>query len=69
MITGKKNGKAKITVTTKDKKKKCVITLKVVKKVAVKEVKLDYTSVDLKVGESKSVTATVLPLTAGGQKR
>ncbi|WP_026669199.1 leucine-rich repeat protein [Butyrivibrio sp. AE3006] len=67
VITGKKNGKAKITVTTKDKKKKCVITLKVVKKVAVKEVKLDYTSVDLKVGESKSVTATVLPLTATDQ--
>lgn len=55
-------GSATITATTQDGKLKATVTVKVQKKtVSVTSVKLSSDTLSLTVGESKSITATVLP--------
>ncbi|MCR4830319.1 MAG: leucine-rich repeat protein, partial [Pseudobutyrivibrio sp.] len=67
LITVKKTGTAKITVTTKDKKKySCVVTLKIKKKsdkpkVVASSISLNEKSVEIKQGESYQLVATVYP--------
>ncbi len=68
IITAKKTGKVKITVTTKDKKQKTVINLNVVKKVPVKKVKLNKTTLTLKKGKTAKLTFTLNPVTSTNQK-
>lgn len=66
-VTALKEGTAKITVTTADggKTAECTVTVakaeEVETEVKVNEVKLDQTALSLKEGESKDLTATVLP--------
>lgn len=57
-VTAKKAGTAKITVTTDDGKKKSTCTITVQDK---KKVQLSKTSLDLTVGDSETLTATVSP--------
>ena len=64
IITAKKNGKAKITITTKNGKKKAILTVKVVKKVEITSLTIDKSSLNLKKGESATITSKVAPETA-----
>ncbi len=69
LVTTKNVGKAVITISTKNGKKKAKLTLKVVsKKVAVKKVTLNSKSLSLKKGETSKLTATITPETATDQK-
>lgn len=64
IVTARKNGKAKINITTKDGKKKATLTVKVVSIVAVESISLSSTVLTLDPGTSATVTATVTPDTA-----
>ena len=66
-VTGKKAGKVTITVTTEDGKftAKCEVTVKEVK---VTGVELSKTSLNLNVGKSATLTATVKPTDATNKK-
>ncbi len=68
VITTKKVGKAKITVTSKNGKKKAVLTVKVVgSKVAVKSIKLSSKKLTLTKGKSAKLKWTIAPETASKQ--
>ncbi len=66
VVTAKKAGSAKITVTVtgKDKKKKSTYVNIKVKNRAVKKVTLDATEATLNIGETKTLKATVTPSNA-----
>ncbi len=66
-ITGVKNGSATIKVTAKDgSKKKATLKVKVVTPVS--KVKLNMSSATIKVGENKTLKATITPSTASNKK-
>jgi uncharacterized protein YjdB len=64
-VTAISNGAADITVTTADGKKKT--TAKVTVTTAVEDIAVDKSSVNLHVGNTTQVTATVLPVAASNQ--
>ncbi len=66
-ITGVKNGSARITATAKDgSKKKATLKVKVVTPVS--KVKLNMPSATMKVGENKTLKATITPASASNKK-
>lgn len=60
-VTGKKEGKTKITVMTKDEKIKSTCTVKVSKPVAVTGIKFSTSILTLKEGETKSLGVKISP--------
>jgi len=69
VITGIKNGKTIITVTTVDSKKtaKCVVTVKTAPIINVTSINLDEENISMNVGDSDILTATITPDNATNQ--
>ncbi|MDR2125937.1 MAG: Ig-like domain-containing protein [Prevotellaceae bacterium] len=69
-VTGKKEGKATITVTTEDgaKTATCAVTVTASSSVAVTGVKVDPTAASVEVNKTVKITATVEPATATNKK-
>ena len=62
-VTAVKQGSAEITAKAGDKQAKCAVSVKQ-KYIAVQSVTMNYSSIDLKVGDTKKLTATVSPSNA-----
>lgn len=62
-VTAKKAGTTTITATSKDGNKKavCTITVKEKEIIAVTDISLDKTEINLEVGDTSKLTATILP--------
>ena len=69
VITGIKNGKTIITVTTVDGKKtaKCVVTVKTAPIIKVTGINLDAENISMNVGDSDILTVTITPDNATNQ--
>lgn len=67
-VTAKKTGTCKIYITTDDGSYKATRTVKVVKKVDVKSVKLNYSSKTLDKGKTLTLKPTISPKNASNQK-
>lgn len=67
-VTAKKKGSCKIYVTTDDGSFKATIKVKVVKKVDVTGVKLNYSSKTVNKGKTLTLKATIKPSNASNQK-
>ncbi|WP_049945109.1 leucine-rich repeat protein [Butyrivibrio sp. AC2005] len=61
VITAKNGGKVKITVTTKDKKKSCIINLKVERPISASSIQLSDEEINLNQGQTYRLTAVILP--------